>query len=258
MGTRLGTALGTRLGTALGSDLAGQRVIYGGADWDTTNRMRAPAGQQYKGNAAGHTVAVLVRFDSQVVEAPLIDFLDATGKGLDVRQNTSTTVVWRNAKASGADWWVSAPYTPAPDIGKLVMLVMVYTGPGGFIEHWANDEKVGADTAADGYVQSGSITAAIACFKNGTFPHTGLRWFGCGGWDRVFTPAEVHALYDTVAATGQIPLGLANQSLIINVTADAVPPSFPSTLRNLVTPGTGDFTFVTGSAAGINLVSEVV
>lgn len=253
MATETGKELGTECGRAVGTDQAAQLVMYGGSGWDTSNRLIGALGGTFRGITAGHVIACLCRIDTQVASAKLLDYLDGSGKGWDLFQDTATSIRWRNANAAGNAWFSTAAYSPAPDLGKVQLLLLRYTGPGGVVQMWASDAQVGADVAADGYtLPATSLGQAIGFRQNGTVPHTGAVIFGWGAWSAL-TTGVVHDIYAAVKATGKIPTGVGGEQLVCNVGDDVSGASFPTTITDQV--GSNDFTFALGSAAGIDLVT---
>jgi hypothetical protein len=255
LAAKLAADLAARIALNLSDDpLAPPITMHGGTGWDVNNRLMTAQGGGYRGNVAGFTAACVFRINTQVTSAYLVDYLDSSGKGYGLFQDTATTLTWRSAKAAGNDWWVSAKYSPAPDLGKVQLSVMTYSGAGGWLTHWCSNEKVGADVATDGYVlPQTTIRQSIGVRGIGANAHTGADIFCWGAWGRVLTDAEIHGLYATVASTGKLPLGISGQAQICNVTDNVTTAAFPSTIVDQV--GGSNFTFVTGVASGVDLVT---
>ena len=229
-------------------------TLYGGTGWDTTNRLGTGLGGGFRGNVGGHTIGCLFRINTQVDQGRLLDYLDGSGKGWDLFQTSATTLAWRNANLAGNGWFTSAAYSPAPDVGKLQLSVLVYTGT--VIEHWCSDEKVGADVAVNGYTlpQTGTTRQVIGFRQNGTAAHTGADIFGWFGCNAVLDAAEIHDLYAEIAQTGLIPTGLTGAAQVCNVGTNVTGANFPATITNEVTD-IADFTFYAGANTGIDLVT---
>lgn len=183
-----------------------------------------------------------------------VDYLDTSGKGFDCFMPSSTTMAWRNANTAGNGWFTSAAWTITPDLEKIQLLVMVYTGT--TLEAWASDEKVGADVAVNGYtLPSASFRLAVGARQNGSAA-IDADIFSWGAWDRAFSNSDVHDLYTAFASTGKLPFGLANEALVMNVGDAVTGASFPSTIEDQI--GSNDFSFYAGSAAGIDLVQATL
>lgn len=191
---------------------------------------------------------------SGAANAKLLDYLDTSGKGWDLYMPSSTTVAWRNANAAGNGWFTSAAWTITPDLEKIQLLVLVYTGT--TIEAWASDEKVGADVAVNGYtLPSASFRLAVGARQNGTAA-VDADIFSWGGWDGAFSESAVHDLYAAVASTGKLPFGLSGEQIVMNVGDSVSGASFPATIDDQI--GSNDFSFYAGSAAGIDLVQATL
>lgn len=230
----------------------GPVTLIGGSGFDTTNLLQSPNGGGYRGNTSGFTIAVLCKIDTQVASGHLFCYIDGSGKGYRIYQNSGTTIRMECGNLAGNAFENSPSYSPAADIGKVVLLVGVHTGTAGQISFWAGDKKVGGDTEATGYsLPSLSLPNAIGHRNNGTAAHTGATIFAVGGWNRALTNAEIHTLHDTVRSTGKLPTGIANTAMICNVADDAVGASFPAVLTDQV--GSADFDFVAGDESGIVL-----
>lgn len=228
-------------------------TLYGGADWDTTNRLGSVVGGGYRGNTAGFTVAVLVQIDTQVNQGKLLDYLDGSGKGWDFFQDTATSLVFRGGNAAGNAFVSSPQYLPATDLGKVQLLVGVHTGVSGVVDLWASKTRVGAGTVTTGYsLPSTSLQQVVGVRQNGTAAHTGAKIFGWVEYDSALSDAAILALYDYVYEHGELPT--AGAFGCYNVGADVVGAAFPATLTDQV--ASADFSFFTGSASGITLVTR--
>lgn len=227
--------------------------LVGGRSFNTSDRMGSALGGSFRGLTTGHTIACLFRIDTQVDQGVLLDYLDTSGKGWGLSQYSATELRWRNANAAGTDWFYSAPYYPAADLGKVQLSILTYGGGATSISHWAGDEKVGADVTVDGYtLPQTSFRMTIGARSGGSAAHTGATVFGVGAWNRALTDAEIHYLYAYVAATGRLPpASIGGEANIYNF-ASVTGSSFPSTLVDEV--GGSNLTVYVGSAS--NLVLE--
>jgi hypothetical protein len=231
-----------------------QLRMKGGKNWTGTDRLGSAAGGSFRGLTTGYCVATLFKIDTQINGRCLIDCLDGSGKGYRLFQPTATTLSWYHANAAGNNWYTAAPYSPAPDIGKVQLSVLNYGGGASQIAHWCGDQKVGGDVAVDGYtLPGGAIRFTVGLVGNGTAEHSGSTIYGFGSWNRALTDAEIHDLYAYVAATGKIPPArISGSTFVYNVATNVAGASFPATIVNEVGGG-GDLSFYVGSAPALTL-----
>ena len=231
-------------------------IFYGGYHWDLTNKLASVAGGGYRGNPAGFTVVVVCKINEAVDSGHLLDYIDPSGKGYRIFQSLSTEIRFQTGVLAGNDYTVSPPYTIADDdLGKVQVFVGVHTGLSGEVQLWANNRLVGLPTATTGYtLPSLSLHLAIGHRQDTSGAHTGAAIYAWGGWDRALTTSEIHQIYASVRATGKLPTGITDTVMINNVSDDAVSPNFPSVVTDQV--GSEDFSFIAGSAAGIQLTEN--
>lgn len=256
-----GAGLMRRPGRGGGGGGSSLITMYGGGGFDTTNLLGSAAGGGYRGNVNGFTAATLVRINSQVNGGHINSYLDGSGKGYYFQQDSATTVRFICGNLAGNAHVSSPAYSPAADLGDIVLLVGRHTGTAGLISLWAADVKVGADVATTGYsLPSAALRHNIGTRNNGTGAHTGIDIFAWGGWDIALSDSQIHDLYDSVRTTGKLPTDItgtpSDTAMICNV-ADAVAgASFPSPIPSTV--GAASFSVYSGAASGIDLVTVQV
>lgn len=244
---------GARRGRTYGRAAATPITLYGGNNFDTTNRLGGSVGGAYRGNTAGFSLALLYQMDAQVDQARLLDYLDSSGKGYDFFQASATTVVFRAGNAAGNAFISSPAYSPAADIGKVQLLVGVHTGVSGVVKLWASKQQVGAGTSTTGYtLPAASFRQSWALRGNGTAAHTGITIYGVSAYDSALGDSTVQALYDTVRATGRLPT--ASTVNCHNVANSVSGASFPTTITDQV--GSETLSFYAGAASGVDLVTR--
>lgn len=228
-------------------------TLYGGNNFDTTNRLGGATGGAYRGNTAGFTIAVLHQIDTQVDQARLLDYLDSSGKGYDFFQASATTVVFRAGNAAGNAFLSSPAYSPASYIGKIQLLVGRHTGASGVVDLWATRQKVATGTSTTGYtLPATSFRQSWALRGNGTAAHTGLTIYGVSAYDSSLSDNAILALYDAVYSTGRLPT--ASTVNCHNVANSVSGASFPTTITDQV--GSETLSFYAGAASGVDLVTR--
>lgn len=229
--------------------------LKGLSGFNTTNRIGSAVLTGAVGDPAGMNYILCGRITTQVANAYLCDFfLDNTGKGAYIIQDTATSVVGNFGDIGGV-FQPSPKYYPAQHLGRDQMLVFGHSGAGGYIDQYAgasgeSGAKVGAGKSTSGFqvATSGSSRLTLGCRSSGTGAHTGITLYAIGAYGAL-TKSQIHAIYDYFYEHGTLPTSFgATHVYNLALDIDAAGGSVPTTILDRV--GSAHLSFYAGSAPG--------
>ncbi len=234
-------------------------TLIGGSGWDSTNFLGTGNDLGLRGATTGFWAAWLFTHNAvpSTSQYPFT-FFDGSGKGW----------LWYSAASNGVFNFscgnLSSAFIASPthslisgNIGKIQLLVGVFTGAGGFVRQYASNAEIGSGTATSGYTLPGSgssLYCSLGTRNNnaGGVPATDFTIFGCAGGNAVPSAGEITQLYADVKALGDIAPISGKTNNLYSVKQDFVS-GFPNGL--LDKSGSANMTFRGGLASGIDIVT---
>ncbi|HEY3499314.1 MAG TPA: sialate O-acetylesterase [Polyangiaceae bacterium] len=188
--------------------------VTGITGFNTSNLLRTAALAGPQGNAAGFTIVVAFRVDTQVNGGNIVEFLDGV-RGGRIYQDTATTLL--GEYGNGVSAFIKAPpYRPAGGTGRATDVgrdqIVAFTYNAGYVHGWAGQigeslQKVGKGTTTSAYVAptTGTCRTCIGARQNGTAAHTGITIYSITQHTSP-TNAKLYALADFFYANGRFPV----------------------------------------------------